>query len=129
MKKQAIHTAAAPKPVARYSQGIRVGETLYVQGTIGLDPATNAMVPGGVEAQAQRVFQSLEAILAAAGMTFAEVVKVNAYLADLSDFPVFNRIYGAIFTSEPPPVRTTVQAQLPLGALVEVDLIACASSV
>ena len=124
MSKTAIKTDRGPKPVARYSQGIKVGNTLYVQGTIALDPQTGKLVAGAIEAQTERVFESLKAIIEKAGMTLADVVKVTAFLTNLEDYPKFNEIYGRHFTAEPPPVRTTVQAKLPLGALVEIDAIA-----
>jgi len=119
----------APKPVARYSQGILVDNTLYVQGVIALDPKTNKLVDGGsaaggIEVQARRVFESIRSIVEKAGMTMADVVKVTAFLSNLADYPGFNVVYGEYFRAEPPPVRTTVQAQMPFGALVEVDVIA-----
>ena len=124
MSKTVIWTDRAPKPVARYSQGIKVGNTLYVQGVIALDPQTGKLVEGDVQAQTTRVFKSLSAILQEAGMNLANVVKVTAFLSDLGDYAAFNEVYGRHFVSEPPPVRTTVQAKLPLGALVEVEVIA-----
>ncbi len=124
MKKNVVQTDRAPKPVARYSQGIKVGNTLYVQGTIALDPQTGKIVEGFCAAQARRVFESIKAILEQAGLTMADVVKVVAFLADLDDYAVFNGVYAEYFQADPPPVRTTVQAKLPLGALVEVEVIA-----
>lgn len=124
MSKKVIWTDRAPKPVARYSQGIKVGNTLYVQGVVALDPQSGKLVEGGIAGQAARVFDSLRAILEQAGMTMADVVKVTAFLADLNDYAVFNEIYGRQFPADPPPVRTTVQAKLPLGAVVEVEVIA-----
>lgn len=127
MQKQRISTAEAPVPVARYSQGIRVGNTLYVQGIIALDPLTRVVTGDGIRAQSERVFRSIAAILEAADMTMGQVVKVTAFLADLADYPGFNEVYNATFTDDPPPVRTTVQAALPFGALVEVEVTACAT--
>ena len=124
MSKTVIKTDRAPKAVARYSQGIKVGNTLYVQGVIALDPQTGKLVTGTIESQAERVFESLKAIVETAGMTLADAVKVTAFLANLEDYPKFNEIYGRHFSAEPPPVRTTVQAKLPLSALVEVEVIA-----
>ena len=124
MSKTVIKTDRAPKAVARYSQGIKVGNTLYVQGVIALDPQTGKLVTGTIEPQAERVFESLKAIVETAGMTLADAVKVTVFLANLEDYPKFNEIYGRHFSTEPPPVRTTVQAKLPLGALVEVEVIA-----
>ena len=127
MPKQVIITENAPRPVARYSQGILVGNTLYVQGVIALDPVTNKLVDGPMAVQAQRVFDSIKAIVEKAGLTMADVVKVTAFLADLDDYPMFNEIYRQYFTADPPPVRTTVQGTMPFGALVEVDVIAVKS--
>lgn len=124
MRKTVIKTPRAPKAIARYSQGIRVGDTLYAQGVIALDPQTGKLVAGDIAQQTERVFESLMAIVEAAGMTMADIVKVTAFLANLEDYPKFNEIYGRYFSTEPPPARTTVQAKLPLGALVEVDVIA-----
>lgn len=124
MPKQIIISDNAPKPVARYSQGILVDNTLYVQGVIAIDPQTGKMIEGNIEAQARRVFESIKSIVEKAGMTMADVVKVTAFLSNLADYPKFNAVYGEYFKSDPPPVRTTVQAQMPFNALVEVDGIA-----
>ncbi|MCA1809381.1 MAG: Rid family detoxifying hydrolase [Kiritimatiellia bacterium] len=124
--KKVVRSAQAPQPVARYSQGIRVGNTLYVQGMVALDPATGKMVAGGVREQAQRVFASIKAVLSAEQMDLRNVVRVAAFLADMADYPVFNEVYNSHFTDDPPPVRTTVQAGLPLGARVEVEVTAVA---
>lgn len=127
MLKQVIITDKAPKPVARYSQGILVENTLYVQGVIALDPADNRLVAGPMAVQARRVFDSIRAIVEKAGLTMADVVKVTAFLSDLDDYPAFNEVYRQYFMADPPPVRTTVQARMPFGALVEVDVIAVKS--
>jgi 2-iminobutanoate/2-iminopropanoate deaminase len=124
MTKKAIKASNAPQPVARYSQAIRVGNTLYMQGVIALDPQTGKMIAGNIEAQTKRVFEGIEAVLTEAGMRLADVVKVSAFLADMADYPKFNAIYNQKFSADPPPVRTTVQVGLPFGALVEVDVIA-----
>lgn len=124
MAKQVIMSENAPKPVTRYSQGIMVDNTLYVQGVIALDPATNKLVEGSMAVQARRVFDSITAIVEKAGLSMADVVKVTAFLADLDNYPAFNEVYRRYFTADPPPVRTTVQAKMPFGALVEVDVIA-----
>lgn len=124
MSKQVIITDKAPRPVTRYSQGILTGNTLYVQGVIALDPKTNKLVEGSIDVQARRVFESLKAIVEKAGLAMAEVVKVTAFLSNLEDYPAFNEVYRQYFMADPPPVRTTVQAKMPLGALVEVEVIA-----
>ena len=124
MIKQAIMSENAPKPVTRYSQGILVENTLYVQGVIALDPTTNKLVEGPMAVQAGRVFESIKAIVEKAGLIMADVVKVTAFLSNLDDYPAFNEVYRQYFMADPPPVRTTVQAKMPFGALVEVDVIA-----
>ena len=124
MSKTVIKSNQAPTPVARYSQGIRMGNTLYVQGVIALDPQTNKMVTGAIDVQTERIFTSIKAILEAGEMTLADVVKVTAFLANLEDYPAFNTVYNRYFTADPAPVRTTVQAMPPLGALVEIEVVA-----
>ena len=124
MSKQVIITDKAPRPVTRYSQGIMVDNTLYVQGVIALDPKTNKLTEGPMSVQARRVFESIKAIVEKAGLTMADVVKVTAFLSNLEDYPAFNEVYQQYFMADPPPVRTTVQAKMPFSALVEVDVIA-----
>ncbi len=124
MPKRLIRTSKAPAPVARYSQGLIINGALYVQGVIALDPQTHKLVDGEIEIQSKRVFESIEAIVEAANMTMDDIVKVTAFLENLSDYPKFNAIYDSYFVNDPPPVRTTVQAKLPFGALVEVEVIA-----
>ena len=125
MSKKVVKTDNAPAPVARYSQGIRIGNTLYVQGVIALDPVSNKLIAGDIGVQAKRIFESIGAILESASMTMADVVKVTAFLSDLKDYPGFNDVYSSYFTTDPPPVRTTVQARMPFDALLEVEVIAC----
>ncbi|MBU4198940.1 MAG: Rid family detoxifying hydrolase [Verrucomicrobia bacterium] len=124
MSKTMVKTDQAPVPVARYSQGLRIGNTLYVQGVIALDPNTKKMIEGPIDVQTERIFISIKAILEAGGMNMADVIKVTAFLANLEDYPAFNAVYNRVFSADPPPVRTTVQARPPLGALVEVEVIA-----
>ncbi len=122
--REAVSSSSAPPAIGPYSQAIRAGNLLFVSGQIPLDPATGAMVEGDLAAQTRRVFQNLEAILAAAGLTFDHVVRTTVYLADMNDFPVMNEVYGTYF-SAPAPARATVQAaRLPRDARVEIDLIA-----
>ena len=129
--KEVISTANAPKAIGPYSQGVTTqgasGRMIFCSGQIPLDPATGEMVGvGDVRVQARRVMENLKAVLEAAGVSFAHVVKCTIYLADLQDFSSVNEIYGGYF-SEAPPARATVQvAGLPRGALVEIDAIAVA---
>ena len=118
------HTDQAPAAIGPYSQAIETGGYLYTSGQIGLDPATGEMVEGGFEPQARRVLANLEAVLAAAGCTFADVAKATIYVTDLGHFPLLNELYGEAVGGHR-PARSTVQvAALPKGALVEIDLVA-----
>jgi 2-iminobutanoate/2-iminopropanoate deaminase len=120
----AVSTPSAPAAIGPYSQAISAGGFLFVSGQIPLDPATGTMVDGDIAAQTRRVFQNLEEILKAGGLTFDAVVKTTVYLADMNDFPTVNEIYATYF-STPAPARATVQAaRLPRDARIEIDLIA-----
>lgn len=122
MGKQAIHTAAAPQAIGTYSQAVRCGDTVYLAGQIGLDPATMQMTEG-IEAQIHRVFLNLQAVAAAAGGTLDDCVKVNVYLTDLSNFAKVNEVMSGYF-HQPYPARAAVGvASLPRNALVEVDAV------
>ena len=121
---EVVATDGAPAAIGPYSQAVKAGGFVYTAGQIPLDPATMKVVEGGIEAQTERVMQNLEAVLSAAGSSFANVVKTTCFLVDLTDFPAFNGIYGKRFPANP-PARSTVQvAKLPLGVLVEVECIA-----
>lgn len=122
--RQAVHSDDAPKAVGPYSQAIRSGGFVFTSGQIPLDPATGQLVSGPIEAQTRRVMQNLSAVLAAAGASFGAVVKSTIYLTNLADFAAVNAVYASYFSSDP-PARATVQvAALPLGASVEIDMIA-----
>jgi reactive intermediate/imine deaminase len=122
MTLQPIDTAAAPKAIGPYSQAIRAGNTVYLSGQIGLDPATGQLVDG-TEAQAKRVFANLKAVSEAAGGSLGQIVKLSILLVDLGDFAKVNDIMAAHFTP-PYPARATYQvAGLPRGARIEVDAI------
>ncbi len=120
----AVRSAGAPAPIGPYSQAIRQGGFLFLSGQIGLDPVTGGIVEGGVTVECRRTLENLRAVLTAAGLEFADVVKTTIYLTDLADFPVVNEVYGSYF-AEPFPARATVGvASLPKGARVEIELIA-----
>lgn len=122
MAKRIIHTEAAPKAIGTYSQAVRCGNTVYLAGQIGLDPATMELV-AGIGPQIERVFENLQAIAAAAGGGLGDVVKLNVYLTDLNNFARFNEIMATYF-AEPYPARAAVGvASLPRGALVEADAV------
>jgi len=120
MGRQAIHSADAPAAIGPYSQAIRVGDTVYLSGQIGLDPATGNLREG-LDAQARQVFANLKAVAAAAGGTLDDVAKITLLLADMADFAKVNEIMASFFT-KPYPARATYQvAALPKGARVEVE--------
>jgi 2-iminobutanoate/2-iminopropanoate deaminase len=122
--RDAVSTPNAPAAIGPYSQAIRAGNLLFVSGQIPIDPATGALVTGGIAEQADRVLKNLGAILEAAGGSFDRVVKTTVYLADMSEFAAMNDVYGRYFPS-PAPARATIQAaRLPRDVRVEIDLIA-----
>ena len=122
--KSAVTSAAAPKAIGPYSQAVRAGDLLFLTGQIPLDPSTGQMVDGDIAAATRRVMDNLAAVLASAGLSFANVVRTTIYLADLGDFAKVNEVYGS-YLSEPFPARATVQvARLPRDARVEIDAVA-----
>lgn len=122
MSKQIIHTDNAPKAVGAYSQAVKVGNTVYISGQIGLDPATMTLRDGFI-AQAGQVFDNIEAIAKAVGGSLADVVKFNVSLDDLNNFNELNQIFEARLT-DPYPARAALEVSaLPKGALVEIEAI------
>jgi 2-iminobutanoate/2-iminopropanoate deaminase len=120
--KEAVRSPGAPAPIGPYSQGIvAAGRFLFVAGQTPKDPRCGS-IPGDFRAQVSRCIENLKSIVEAAGVTLADVVKVNAYLSDLGSFAVFNEVYSLCFP-EPFPARTTVGAVLPGGFSVEIDAI------
>jgi reactive intermediate/imine deaminase len=118
--KKIIQTPDAPAAIGTYSQAVRVGETVYLSGQIGLDPHTMQLAEG-IEAQVHRVFQNLRAVSSAADSSFDDLVKLNVYLTDLAHFAKVNEIMATYFR-QPYPARAAVGvAALPRGALVEMD--------
>lgn len=124
MPRTPIHSDHAPKAIGPYSQAVRSGTTLYLSGQTPIDPATGKLVEGDVAAQARQVFENLKAVLAAADASFDDVVRVGIYLTDLANFAAVNEVMKQYFR-EPYPARSTIGvAALPLGADVEIDLVA-----
>ena len=122
--RQAIASAAAPRALGPYSQAVEAGGFVFCSGQVGLDPATGKLVGGGIASEAARVFDNLSAVLAAAGLGLADVVKTTVYLVDLGEFAAMNEVYARYF-AVPYPARATVQvAALPAGARVEIEAIA-----
>jgi 2-iminobutanoate/2-iminopropanoate deaminase len=126
MKRHIIASKKAPSAVGPYSQAVAAGGFVFISGQIPLDPATGRTVEGDIAAQTERVMANLGAVLEAAGLGFADVVKTTIYLADIADFAAVNEIYGRHFPQDP-PARATVQvAALPKAARIEIDAIAAA---
>jgi 2-iminobutanoate/2-iminopropanoate deaminase len=122
--KQAVLTKSAPAPIGPYSQAVREGPWLFVSGSLGIDPATGALVPGDAAAQARQALHNLTEIVKSAGGSAGNVVKTTIFLANMDDFARVNAVYGEVFTGVP-PARSTVQvARLPKDALVEIEAIA-----
>ena len=123
MEVKTITAPAAPAAVGPYCHAKLCGDTLYCSGQLGLDPATGALADG-VEAQARQALENLGAVLAAAGMGYADVVKTTVFLADIGDFAAVNAVYADYFQAEP-PARSCVQAgPLPKGGLFEIEAVA-----
>jgi len=119
-----IHTNDAPAAIGPYSQAIVAGGVLYSAGQIAIDPATGQVIEGDVVSQTSRVMANLQAVLAAAGASWKDVVKTTVYLHDMGDFPRVNEVYSSAL-GDARPARSTVQVSaLPRGVLVEIDLIA-----
>lgn len=123
MARTIIATNQAPKAVGTYSQAVKCGNTVYVSGQIPLHPVSGELETGSMAAQIRRVFDNLQAIVAAAGADFSKVAKLNVFLTDLGHFALLNQIMAEYFT-EPYPARAAVQvASLPKGAAVEMDCV------
>ena len=124
--KTAISTTEAPAALGPYSQAVRVGDMLFCSGQVGLDPATGALVAGGIAEQTARAFENIKAILAQAGVSTTEVVRTTVFLKSMGDFAAMNEVYGKYMAPEGAiaPARSTVEVSgLPKGALVEIDVI------
>lgn len=125
--KKVIATTDAPAAVGPYSQAIAVGDMLFCAGQIPLDPATGDLIEGDITAQATRVLENVKGVLAANGMTFADVVKSTVFMVDLAEFAAMNAVYSKYFEA-PFPARSTIQvAALPKGSRVEIEVTAVRS--
>jgi len=118
-----IFTEKAPKPVGPYSQAVISGDFVFISGQIPLDPQSQKIVEGGIEAQTVQVLENLKNILESIDLTLADVVKTSVFLSDLNNFQAFNKVYSRYFCKNP-PARTTAQTDLIAGALLEIDAIA-----
>ncbi len=122
--RRVISTDRAPAAIAAYSQAIQVGDTLWLAGQIGLDPATREIVPGGLEAETRRALDNCRAVLEAAGFSLRDVVQVQVFLADISDYTKLNEVYTGYFPKDPPARAVVAVAALPRGARVEIVMTA-----
>ncbi len=124
MEKKIIRTESAPAPIGPYNQAVQFGNMLFVSGQIALDAATGELVQGDIQAETKKVMENLQAVLAAAGMDFSDVLKSTIFLMDMGQFAQVNEVYGSYFT-ENAPARETVQvAGLPKGVNVEISVVA-----
>jgi 2-iminobutanoate/2-iminopropanoate deaminase len=125
-QRRIISTENAPKAIGPYSQAVVANGLVFASGQVALDPATGNVVEGGITEQTERVFANIQAVLSAAGSSFANVVKATVYLHNMDDFTAMNAVYSKYFP-ENPPARTTVgNLNLPRGVLVEIEVIALA---
>jgi len=123
LNKKIVFTEKAPKPVGPYSQAVISGDFVFISGQIPLDPQSQKIDEGGIEAQTVQVLENLKNILESTDLTLADVVKTSVFLSDLNNFQDFNKVYSRYFDKNP-PARTTAQAGLMTGALLEIDAIA-----
>ena len=122
--KELITAAGAPKAIGPYSPAVKVGNLLFLSGSIPLDPVSGQLVEGGIKEQTTRVLENIKGLLAAAGTDFNHVVRTTVFMVDLSEFAAMNEIYSSYF-SAPYPARSTVQVvKLPRDVRVEIDVIA-----
>jgi 2-iminobutanoate/2-iminopropanoate deaminase len=125
MQRTALSTEQAPKAIGPYSQAIRKGSFLFLSGQIPLDPATMTVTGTTASEQAEQVMKNLEAVLAAGGASFGDVVKTTIFLIDLEDFAAVNAVYAQRFEGIEPPARSTVQvSRLPRDVRVEIEMVA-----
>lgn len=124
MEKKIITSAGSPAPIGPYSPGVLVGNTLYTSGQVAKDAITGEMVQHSIDAETKKVMENLLAILNAAGMDFSHVVKTTIYCTNLNNFAAINEAYGSFFTANFPARETVQVSRLPLGANVEISMVA-----
>jgi 2-iminobutanoate/2-iminopropanoate deaminase len=124
VKKETVSTDKAPKAIGPYEQAIRVGDFIYVSGQIPLDPRTGNLLDGDIKAQTRQVMENLKAIVEAANSSMERIVKATVFLKNIGDFAAMNEIYAEYLGTAKPARSTVAVADLPRGALVEIDLIA-----
>ena len=123
--KKIIQTSKAPAPIGPYNQAVLVGNTLYTSGQIALDPESMELVLDSIETETRQVMENMKAVLAAAEMTFDDVVKTSIFISDMNNFSRINAVYGQYFDDKTAPARETVEvANLPKFVNVEISMIA-----
>jgi 2-iminobutanoate/2-iminopropanoate deaminase len=122
--KRIISTSNAPAAIGPYSQAVEINKTLYVSGQIPLDPRTGKLVEGDIKIQTRQVMRNIEAILNAAGYSFADVIKSTCLLSDMANFKAMNEVYGEFYFEHQPARAAFAVKDLPMGALIEIETIA-----
>ena len=122
--KSPLHSVHAPQPIGPYTQAMRAGDFIFISGQIAIDPAHGKLVGDDAAEQAAQVLKNIRAILTAAGLGFAEVVKTTIFLKNMDDFAKVNGVYEESFDKDPPARSTVGVAALPMNALVEIEVIA-----
>ena len=126
--RELVTAAGAAKAIGPYSPALKIGNLLFLSGSIPLDPASGQLVEGGIKEQTMRVMENIKALLAAAGADFNNIARTTVFMVDLGEFAAMNEIYSSYFTA-PYPARSTVQVvKLPRDVRVEIDVIAVLSS-
>lgn len=124
MIRETISTDKAPKAIGPYEQAVRVGDLIYTAGQIPIDPTTGNLIDGGIVEQTRQVLENLKAVLEAGGASLDTVIKATVFLKNMADFAALNEVYG-LYLGKAKPARSTVAvADLPRGALVEIDMVA-----
>jgi 2-iminobutanoate/2-iminopropanoate deaminase len=122
--RELIETVGAPAPVGPYSVGVATDSLLFCAAQAGLDPQTGGLVRGGTGPETERAMKNLAAVLDAGGLSFADVVKTTVFLVDIADFGIVNEVYGRLIGDRPPARTTVAVAALPIGARIEIEMIA-----
>ena len=124
MIRESISTDKAPKAIGPYEQAIKIGDFVYTAGQIPIDPQTGNLIAGTIAEQTRQVLENLKAVLEAAGSSLDKVIKATVFLKNMADFAALNKVYGEYLGKAKPARSTVAVADLPRGALVEIDLIA-----
>ena len=123
--RQRVQTDKAPAAIGPYSQAVVANGLVFTAGQVAINPATHKLIEGGIEEQTRQVLDNLRAVLEAAGASLQGVVKTTVFLTYMGNFAAMNAVYGQYFSTEPPPARSTIQvADLPLGAMIEIECVA-----